>query len=375
MREQYNQRLQKLQALLNEANCDACVIDNKINLFYLTGLSLSSGTLFIHKENSCLLVDNRYYELCQQSSPVSVKRSEEVSLLKLLQSGAAKGVKRLAFDSENTSHKSFLDLEKLLHKVNESSPSGINIALHALDNPVKRLRMIKDASEIEQMRLAAKLGSEGYDFVSSLLKEGITESEIASQLEIFWKQRGSQGIAFEPIIAFGANSSMPHYRAGEAKLKSGQAVLIDIGVNFKHYHSDMTRVIFFGIPHPKMAEIYEVVREAQTLALKECRPGILIGALDQAARDYITSKGYGGAFTHGLGHGVGLEIHEAPGVTFKPPYNAIPLQAGMVITIEPGIYLPGIGGVRIEDTVVITPEGYENLTNRSKELKVINIDN
>ena len=153
---------------------------------------------------------------------------------------------------------------------------------------------------------------------------------------------------------------MPHYKGGSTALKKGDAVLLDIGVNWHRYHSDMTRVVFFGKPKPKILEIYEIVLAAQLAALELCRPGSKIGELDEAARDYIASKNYGEYFTHGLGHGVGLEIHEAPSVRSKGPDKNLKLEEGMAITIEPGIYLPGVGGVRIEDTVIITKKGHEN---------------
>lgn len=175
------------------------------------------------------------------------------------------------------------------------------------------------------------------------------------------EKKGGQGVAFEPIIAFGENSAIPHHRASETRLSQGMTVLIDIGVKWKGYHSDMTRTLFWGEPPEIMREIYDIVQEAQMRALTICKPGTLIGELDSAARDYITSKGYGEKFLHSLGHGVGLEIHEWPLIRKREPYQSLPLQAGMVITIEPGIYLSNIGGVRIEDTIVITPTGYEIL--------------
>lgn len=351
----FQRRVHKLQMHLKEIACDALLVDNPISLFYLTGMDLSSGKLLVHHFSADLLVDNRYFELSQKNSPFPVFSSEKISLTALLERPELSYMRTLAFDSENTSYRGFLELEKQLPKT---------LTLVPLDNPVKKLRAIKDDSEIALLREAAALGSEGFDFVRSLLKEGISEREMAIELEIFWKRQGSRGLAFEPIIAFGANGSMPHYRAGEARLKSGQSVLIDIGVNYKHYHSDMTRVVFFGEPPKAIQEIYPIVKEAQQLAFQHCLPGTLVGEIDKAARDYIAGKGYGENFTHSLGHGVGLEIHEFPTLRNKPPSSQIPLKPGMVITIEPGIYLPGIGGVRLEDTILITEHGYENLTKR-----------
>ncbi len=350
----FNQRLQSLQKRVAEAECDGFIIDHQTNLYYLTGLTLSAGRLLVDLEGATLFVDARYYEKCVKSSPFPVILAETpntfIDHLSLIQV--------LGFDSDNTSYHDFLKLEKNTKRT-----------LKGINDPILKQRMIKSEIEITLLKQAATLGSEGFDYVVSLLKEGITETELAIELEIFWKRRGSKGMAFDPIIAFGPNSSMPHYTVSNTSLKKGQPVLLDIGVNFHHYHSDMTRVVFFGNPDPKMAEIYAVVKKAQEEALKLCRPGTSIRELDAAARNYIEEKGYGKYFSHSLGHGVGLDIHELPVLSGNA--EDLSLQPGMVITVEPGIYLQDIGGVRIEDTVVITENGYDNLTNRSKELTIV----
>lgn len=366
----YRARIKRLQDYLKEIPCDALLVDDATNVYYLTGLQLSQGMLLVHTLGASLLVDSRYFELCKQRSPVPVLLADQnnASLAKVLSNECA-FVQTLAFDSENTSYKSYQNLQSCIHTVgNEKTPS---LVLIPLANPIKTLRSIKDENEIQLLRTAAELGSRGFDHVCSLLKEGVSEIELAVELEIFWKRHGSKSLAFDPIIAFGPNSSMPHYRAGEATLKKGDTVLIDIGVNYQHYHSDMTRVVFFGKGHSQILNIYSIVHEAQLAALELCRPGTLIGDLDHAARNLIVSKGFGEKFTHSLGHGVGLEIHELPILRNTAPFKDLVLQPGMVITIEPGIYLPGLGGVRIEDTVVITKEGHENLTQRSKDLRFI----
>lgn len=344
----YQARLKKIQETLAALNCAAILVEEPTNLYYMTGCELSAGFLLITQLNASLIVDQRYFELCTKRSPFPVLPMETTSLDKLVAEFPS-----LGFDSENTSFKRYQDLEKTVKR-----------PLIPLENPIKNLRMIKDSEELALLREAAQLGSLGFDFVCTLIQEGITEKEIAQELEIYWKKRGSKGVAFEPIIAFGAQGSMPHYRAGNVQLTKGMSILVDIGVNKEHYHSDMTRMIFFGAPAPQIREIHAIVERAQQAALALCKPGTLIGDLDAAARDLITSAGYGPQFSHSLGHGVGLEIHEAPTLRNKPPFNVIPLQAGMVITIEPGIYLSGIGGVRIEDTVAITNKGHENLSLR-----------
>lgn len=339
-------RIEKLREKLWYYNCEAVIIEQEVDLYYLTGLKISTGTLVIKPKETVLLVDSRYYHHCQKKAQIPVLLSSKTALSDVL------GGEKLGFDSQATSYQRFLELQKICKD------------LQPIESPVKQLRMIKDEEEIALLRKAAVLGSEGFDFAVSLLREGVQEKEVACELDIFWKKRGAQAVAFEPIIAFGANSAMPHYRHGDTRLKWGMNALIDIGVINHYYHSDMTRVIFFGEPDPTLKKIYGIVAEAQKKALELCRPGVLIGDVDRAARDFIASQSYGDHFGHSLGHGIGLEIHEMPLLRQVSPYQEMPLQKGMVITIEPGIYIHELGGVRLEDSIVITEKGYENLTNR-----------
>lgn len=344
-------RFQRLSSYLLSVNCQALLVEHPTDLLYLTHLELSAGKLLVTQEDSFLFVDGRYYETCLAHSPCPVYHLEEFSLKEWLQKLSIQSV---GFDSSQTTYKTFLQRQQDIEDT--------EIRLVPLDAPVQTLRLIKDEEEIAILREAACLGYEGYEFVVSQLREGVTEIELALELEFFWKKRGAKRLAFDSIIAFGPNSSMPHYRAGTTPLTPNVPVLIDIGLNWKHYHSDMTRVVFFGDPDHKIKEIYQIVDEAKELALSLCRPGTLIGELDQAARDYIADYGYREYFTHSLGHGIGLDVHEMPIIRSKGAYSTIPLQKGMAITIEPGIYLPGLGGVRLEDTVLITEHGFENLT-------------
>jgi Xaa-Pro aminopeptidase len=258
---------------------------------------------------------------------------------------------KVEFDATKMTYQRYLDLQK----------EGVELI--PVRATTRESRLIKSAEEIEKLRQAAILGLEGYHVILEALRPGVTEKEMVVELEIFWKRAGGSGVAFSPIVAFGENSSKPHYHPSDRVLAPNEAVLIDIGVTLDHYHSDMTRVYFFGKPDPKVEEIYAIVKEAQARALQLCKPATSIRDLDAAARDYITEKGFGEQFVHSLGHGIGLEVHEAPRVYKEGPDVDLQLQPGMVITIEPGIYLPGLGGVRIEDTVVITESGHLNLTN------------
>lgn len=360
-------RLKKLQTIIKKEGCDALLIDDPTNLYYMTGLDLSSGKLIVDLKGAYLLVDGRYLESCRQHSPFPVLLSDPPTLEQLMSTPELAHISKLGFDTEKTTYKAHQNLKKIAENISTNTFTARDLSVVPIDSPLKHIRSIKDPREIKALKEAADLGSLGFDYVCTLLREGISEQECAQELEIFWKRHGSKGVAFDPIIAFGANSSMPHYRAGSKKLSKGDIVLIDIGVNYKHYHSDMTRIAFFGTPDPKLIEIHKIVQDAQRAALDLCKPGITIGALDSAARNLISAKGYGANFTHSLGHGVGLDIHEFPTIRNTPPLDKTPLEEGMVITIEPGIYLPGIGGVRIEDTIAITKHGYEDLTSRTTE--------
>ncbi len=323
---------------------DCWIIDNPVDLYYLTGLDLSLGRLLLSKEGAKLYVDGRYYEQCRnQKSDLDVVLLSRDAPFPRLEG------RRIGFDATYTTVEEFEKLKLL---------GGELISLSA---PLRQLRAIKEPEEIERLREVGELGSCGFDFVVSRLKEGVTEREIASELEIFWLREGGERLAFSPHIAFGEGSAHPHYHAGDRALKRGDVVLIDIGVVRGHYHSDMTRVVFFGEPERELVKIYSVVKEAQERALALCKPGVTTGDLDRVARSHIESAGYGELFPHSLGHGVGLEIHELPWIRKGGQER---LEEGMVLTVEPGIYLPGLGGVRLEDTVVITTSGHENFTRR-----------
>lgn len=357
----YSERLKRLQQHLQKEDCDLLLIEDTTNIFYMTGIDLSMGKLLVDSDNACLVVDSRYYEICQKLSPFPVLLLQENAIEDWI--SQRNSLSKIGFDSSTTTYVRFLEIKKQMRALKARLKSNV-LKLVGLYAPLRMLRCIKDADEIALLKSAADLGSEGFDFLCNSLTPGISEIQLALELDIFWKRKGSKALAFDPIIAFGPNSSMPHYRPTNQRLKEGDCVLFDIGVNVKHYHSDMTRVVFCGQRSKKVQEIYDIVREAQQRALQLCKPGTPIKALDAAARNYITEKGYGDRFTHNLGHGIGLEIHEAPMLSQKGPDRNLKLQEGMVITIEPGIYLPETGGVRLEDSVAITATGYENLTKR-----------
>lgn len=346
----FQERLARLCNRLQALPCEALLIEHPIDLLYLTGLTLSAGKLIVSRDNRALFVDRRYWEISQGQTLYPVQPLKKETLKEWLETAH---IRQLGFDQHQTSYQAYLDLAQITSQ---------SLKLLPLESPIQQLRMIKDEYEIAALRKSANLAYQGYEYLTSLLKEGISESELAFELEFFWRKRGGQRLSFDSIIAIGSNSAMPHYRAGETKLTSDTIVLMDIGVVLNHYHSDMTRVHFFGNPPPILKRIYSIVEEAKERAFAICRPGTLVDDLDRIAREWITSQGYGDAFLHSLGHSIGLETHESPILREHGIHRDIPLEPGMVLTIEPGIYLPTIGGVRLEDTILITDNGYENLT-------------
>ena len=261
----------------------------------------------------------------------------------------AKGCKRIGFDSQTTSVESSGQLGKVFPKL-----------LVPVSAPLKEIRVLKSEEELMAMRKSAALNWKGFLHIKKQLRVGITEREAAWEYERFCREHGASRLAFEPIIAFGENTAMPHYRPGNRKLKKGELVLIDIGVVVDHYHSDMTRVVPFGKIDPLLEELVKVVKASHGAALKLCKPGRRLKELDAAARGVMRAAKFEKLYLHSLGHGLGLEIHEWPRIKVDGVDKDVILEPGMVITIEPGLYMSGVGGVRHEDTIVITPTGYEN---------------
>lgn len=331
-------RLQKFQKRIKESEVDGFYIENPVNLYYFTGIHMSSGQLYILEKAAHLFVDGRYIEKCKGLSiPCSLPEK-------------AKGVfpksTRFGFDDTQMCVARKTALDK-------------SLKLFARKDLIQLQRAIKDDIEIKLIKKSASLLLECYKYIKSQLKVGVTEKEIALKFQLYALKNGAERLSFDTIVAFGKATSMPHYTPTNQKLKKGHLVLLDMGVVVDDYASDMTRMHFFGKKDPKLVEIYNVTREAHARALTKCKPGINLHDLDNAAREVITKASYGKAFMHSLGHGVGLEVHEYPPIRQKVKGN---LKEGMVITIEPGIYLPGKGGVRHEDMLLITKSGYKNLT-------------
>ncbi|SCA62821.1 Uncharacterized peptidase YqhT [Chlamydiales bacterium SCGC AG-110-M15] len=363
----YQDRLSKLQSSLSKHEIDALIIDELTDIFYLTGLAVSLGRILVTKKEAFFLVDGRYIETCKQKSPIPTVLAADHALVNLLDKTSPQ-ISRLGFDDNSTTYASYQRISKNLDKKCKNK-----VDLIPTSSPLKSIRLIKDSQELIHLQKAADLGSQGFDYARSLLQLGIQEIDIANEVEIFWKKNGAEKPAFEINISFGENSAMPHHRAGTDKLQKNQIVLMDMGVTLKRYNSDMTRTLFYGEGSDKLKEIYEIVKTAQATALNCCKPGTTLGNLDQVSRQVIEDAGFGSYYTHSLGHGIGLEVHESPIIRNLGQHAEEILQPGMAVTIEPGIYLPGEGGVRIEDTILITETGHLNLSQRTKDLTQIKI--
>lgn len=335
---------------------DCFLIEKPIDIFYYTGVRLSRGALLIDQRKSYLLVDGRYIEAAKKTAPCPVMKEGKESLLSLLTLEKNSKEKRVAFDPATCS---YLDYKEMKQLVNEGKKKGASLLLIERQGLLQKIRGIKDEKEIACLKKSAQLLYKGYEFLLTKVKVGVREAELAREFEFFCRKEGAEALSFEPIIAFGKHSAYPHHHSGDRKLKRGEPILVDIGVLLNGYCSDMTRVHFFGKVSPKLEEIYEVVKKAAAAAASQCLPGKKLKEVDTAARKVLRKAGYEKNFLHSLGHGIGLEIHEYP--RFSPYFLEDVLRPGMVLTIEPGIYLEEVGGVRYEDTILITKGGNQNL--------------
>jgi Xaa-Pro aminopeptidase len=347
------ERRNKVRARLPDLGADAMLVTKLVNVRYLTGFSGSAGVLLVGAED-VFFTDSRYEEQSAREVPdcrriVPPSNPEKVLASEI--TGA--GVKRLAIEAAHVTL-------AVARTWRENMPG---VELVETSRVVEELRTVKDTAEIEAIRRASAFGDEALAATLGRLRDGMTEVELAANLEDAMRRAGSEGLSFPTIAAFGPSAAEPHHSPGERRLKRGDLVKLDFGATADGYHSDMTRTIAFGEPDPELAKIYEIVRSAQQAGVDAVAAGATCGAVDAAARGVVEQAGY--SFGHGTGHGCGLEVHESP--TIRRGADD-PLTAGMAVTVEPGIYLPGLGGVRIEDLVAVTEGGCDILTRSPKQL-------
>ena len=351
-------RYNKLNALLESKNLDAVLVSDGYNMRYLSGFTGATGYLLITKNSKTLFTDSRYTVAATAQAPdytvVEVDAARDYCRF-INEVLSAEGIVTLGFEANQVRYSTYVNLKDRL-KVKELVPLGGELA---------DLRRIKTTEEIALHRQAEHIGDIAFEEILKELKPGVTELEVAAKLEYIMKMNGADKLSFDSIIASGVNSSKPHAEPGHKKIESGDFVTMDFGCVYNGYCSDMTRTVVVGKANAKQKEIYNTVLAAQLAVLDMLKPGLKGKEYDKVARDVIYGAGYEGYFGHGLGHSVGLEIHENP--RFSMIEEDI-VEAGMIMTVEPGIYIPDFGGVRIEDMVVLTENGYENLTNSRKEL-------
>ncbi|MDP4120834.1 MAG: aminopeptidase P family protein [Bacillota bacterium] len=355
----------KIQKLA-ESLCDeyeAAVVISEVNRFYFTGFPSSDGLLLITKSTNYLLVDFRYGEKAESTAngyEVIVCKSIAESLKDLI---IKHNIKQLLFES---SRMTVSMLHYFTEKTNELSVQFKND--ERLDKLINNLRIIKSADEIEKIEKSQQITDAAFNHILNFIHPGVIERDIALEIEFFMRKNGAERVAFDLITITGKNTSLPHGVPGEATVCNGDFVTMDIGAVFEGYHSDMTRTVAVGNVSDEQKEIYEIVLNAQQNALNNIKSGVSCNDADSFARKIIDKAGYGDYFGHSVGHGVGLEIHEEPKVA---PKQSTILSKNMIITVEPGIYLPGKFGVRIEDMVCVDTNGIKNLSNSPKNLIIL----
>ncbi|RLS54461.1 MAG: aminopeptidase P family protein [Planctomycetota bacterium] len=354
MSDRFAARRDRFWKLLRDTGVDAFLVSNEMNVSWLTGFTGDSSWLVMSAGQSILVSDSRY----------ETQIAEECPGLELLIRRTDQKLPQVACDYVNSRKARRLGVEG--HVVTLETREALVGGLAAADLiPVSMriendLRSIKDAEEISETRKAVNIAGRGFDFLRATLRPDQTERDAAYELEHAMRKIGAESVAFTPIIGSGDRAALPHYRPGDRKIGDSDLLLIDWGAQPpSRYKSDLTRTLVFGKPSSKFAKVYNTVLEAQKRAIALIRPGARCGDVDRAARGYIADQGYGKRFGHGLGHGIGLNIHEQP--RFAPGSDT-ELKPGMIVTVEPGIYLPDWGGVRIEDDVLVTKDGCEVLS-------------
>ena len=350
-------KLSSVRVRMQSENLDAIIITNLKNIYYLSAFWGTAGTILVTQKAQYLLTDSRYSIAAHEATvdfEIVETREAFVEIAKLLKK---EGVSQVGFEDGVT----YAEFQTMQHQL-------AGLTLHATTSFIETQRQIKSPSEIATIKKACAISDQAFNDLLKFVEPGKTEIEIANFLDFKMRDLGASGISFDTIVASGKRSALPHGRATHKPIEFGDTVTVDFGCYYDHYASDMTRTFFVGEVSPKMQEIYHVVQQAQQAVTNISAPGLTYADYDRAARDMIETAGYGEAFSHGIGHGLGLDVHEIP---YFSKTSQECLAEHMVITNEPGIYLENIGGVRIEDDLHITSQGVEVLTLAPKELIVL----
>jgi len=353
-------RLDELRDRLASCEVDALLSLDAVTNGYLSNFSGSTSAVIVTATRSVLVTDFRYREQARaEVAGFELREADDSYMKEVCKALGDTGARKIGFEPDRMTVRSYREMQEWLSTVE----------LVAVDGLVSELRACKDNGELEKIRRAAAVASEVVGEIPSVVKEGVSERELAAEIEYLIRNKGADGSAFDAIALFGDRSSLPHGKPSDRRLAAGDIVLVDLGARCNGYNSDLTRTwVYHRILTARTKEIYEIVKSAQETALTTLRAGMSCAEFDAAGRNVIRESGYGDNFGHGLGHGVGLEVHEAPRISAQ---STDQLEEGMVITVEPGIYIPGEGGVRIEDLVLVTSTGCEVLTDADKRFTVI----
>lgn len=347
---------EKIGQVMEKSGVQAVIVTDPYNIRYFSGFSGGEGYLYISHSSRVMYVDSRYTLWAESEckdcavETTGIKRYREIN-----ERLVREGIERVALEGKHLTYNMFKEFSDELACKNVT----------ALSDELELIRMIKGADELEMIQKAESIGDEAFTYILGEIRPGMTEKETAKLIEMYMRSHGANALSFDVIAASGLNSAKPHAVPSDKKICRGDFVVLDFGCVYNGYCSDMTRTIVIGKPNSRQAEIYGIVRRAQQTALDNIKAGMTGREADAVARDFIAGEGYAKYFGHGLGHGIGLYIHEMPRLSVS---SDTVLESGMVVSVEPGIYIEGFGGVRIEDAVVIEQDGVRNLTKSSKEL-------
>ncbi|WP_100373446.1 M24 family metallopeptidase [Bacillus sp. FJAT-45037] len=352
-------RIEALRSELKKKGLDGLLITSAHNRQYMTTFTGTAGVAIISESKAVFITDFRYmeqaheqakgFEIVQHTGPIFEEVAKQVE---------AMNIKELGFEQAHLTY----EFHQIYNKAIESA------TLVPVAGLVESLRMIKDANEIQLISEAAEIADAAFSHITSFIRPGLTELEVSNELEFFMRKQGAASSSFDIIVASGYRSALPHGVASEKVIEKGELVTLDFGAYYKGYCSDITRTVAVGKVNDELKKIYDTVLEAQLKGMNGIKPGMTGKEADALTRDYITEQGYGEYFGHSTGHGLGMEVHEGPSLSVK---SSTELKPGMIVTVEPGIYIAGVGGTRIEDDTLITETGNKSFTKSTKDLLVL----
>jgi Xaa-Pro aminopeptidase len=352
------EKIEKLRSEFSTHGIDGILITNPYNRRYISNFTGSAGVVLISADKALFITDFRYIEQAsKQCVGFDIVKFSSSIPQEVAQLAKKLGIQKLGFEDDYLTYSSY----KLYDKEVEAE-------LVPIAGVIEKLRLIKTDAELKILKVAADIADAAFKHILEFIRPGKTELEVSNELEFFMRRAGATSSSFDTIVASGHRSALPHGVASDKVIDAGDMVTMDYGAYYNGYISDITRTVAVGEPDAKLKDIYDIVLEAQLRGMAGFKPGMTGKEADALTRDYITEKGYGEYFGHSTGHGIGLEVHEGPGLSMK---SDIILEPGMVVTCEPGIYIPGLGGVRIEDDTLLTKDGNEALTHSTKELIIL----